>query len=108
MKENKKPTIIIKEMNKEIKEILEETDSTTTEDEENGLRTEKDKMKKLQNKTKEKRENIEKYLTITLGTPIKPQLAKASKSYEDSIMRNPNGFFIETKYDGERIQVLSF
>lgn len=38
-------------------------------------------------------------------TPVKPELAKASKSFEDVLDRCPRGFFIETKYDGERVQI---
>ncbi len=68
------------------------------------MKLEQEKKKKLQDKTKEKR----MLFGLSLMTPIKPQLAKSSKSYEDSILRNPNGFYIETKYDGERIQVFLF
>ncbi|XP_042897129.1 DNA ligase 3 [Parasteatoda tepidariorum] len=41
----------------------------------------------------------------SLMTPVLPMLAMACKSYEDVFKRCPNGFFVEIKYDGERVQL---
>eukprot|EP01125_Pyxidicula_operculata_P015395 TRINITY_DN5220_c0_g1_i2.p1 TRINITY_DN5220_c0_g1~~TRINITY_DN5220_c0_g1_i2.p1 ORF type:complete len:896 (+),score=176.10 TRINITY_DN5220_c0_g1_i2:14-2701(+) len=42
---------------------------------------------------------------VDLMTPIKPMLARVSKSVEDVVKRCPNGMLCEIKYDGERIQI---
>jgi len=42
---------------------------------------------------------------LQLGTPIKPMLAKACKSFDEAWKRCPRGMFVEIKYDGERVQV---
>jgi len=42
---------------------------------------------------------------IRLFQPIKPMLARASKSFDDAVTRCSNGFYMELKYDGERIQM---
>lgn len=41
---------------------------------------------------------------MVLFSPVKPMLARPSKTYDDVITRCPNGFYCELKYDGERIQ----
>ena len=42
---------------------------------------------------------------LALGTPIKPMLARACKSFEEAWRRCPRGMYVEIKYDGERVQV---
>lgn len=42
---------------------------------------------------------------LQLGTPIKPMLARACKSFDEAWKRCPRGMFVEIKYDGERVQV---
>lgn len=42
---------------------------------------------------------------ILIGSPVKPMLAKSAESFQTIIDENPNGFIVETKYDGERIQI---
>ena len=42
---------------------------------------------------------------MVLFNPVKPMLARPSKTYDDIIKRCPNGFYCELKYDGERIQI---
>lgn len=42
---------------------------------------------------------------ISLGTPVAPMLAEASKGVASVLSKCPNGAFSEVKYDGERIQV---
>lgn len=42
---------------------------------------------------------------LQLGTPIKPMLAKACKSFDEAWKRCPRGVYVEIKYDGERVQV---
>eukprot|EP01114_Cavostelium_apophysatum_P018682 TRINITY_DN5843_c0_g1_i1.p1 TRINITY_DN5843_c0_g1~~TRINITY_DN5843_c0_g1_i1.p1 ORF type:complete len:1034 (+),score=331.86 TRINITY_DN5843_c0_g1_i1:101-3202(+) len=42
---------------------------------------------------------------ISLHTPIKPMLAKATKSAADALKKLPGGMYAEIKYDGERIQI---
>ena len=42
---------------------------------------------------------------LALGTPIKPMLARACKSFEEAWRRCPGGMYVEIKYDGERVQV---
>ncbi|EFC36317.1 ATP dependent DNA ligase [Naegleria gruberi] len=42
---------------------------------------------------------------MKLFHPVKPMLARPSKTYDDVIARCPNGFYSELKYDGERIQI---
>ncbi len=56
---------------------------------------------------KKKKAKLKKALSISIanGTPIKPMLARASKSYGDAVKRCPNGMRVEVKYDGERLQV---
>jgi ATP-dependent DNA ligase I len=50
---------------------------------------------------------LKKGLSIGLqvGTPIKPMLAKACKSFDEAWKRCPRGMYVEIKYDGERVQV---
>jgi DNA ligase-3 len=63
----------------------------------------KKRKKKLQSGNEPKKAKL--IPKITLFQPIKPMLARASKSFDDSIARCPNGFYMELKYDGERIQI---
>uniref|UniRef100_A0A7S1KS15 DNA ligase (ATP) n=1 Tax=Percolomonas cosmopolitus TaxID=63605 RepID=A0A7S1KS15_9EUKA len=42
---------------------------------------------------------------IRLGKPVKPQLAKAVKTFQEAIKRCPNGMFADLKVDGERLQI---
>lgn len=42
---------------------------------------------------------------LALGTPIKPMLARACKSFDEAWRRCPGGMYVEIKYDGERVQV---
>jgi DNA ligase-3 len=58
-------------------------------------------------KKKAKTTKLKKALSISIanGTPIKPMLARASKSYADAAKRCPNGMRVEIKYDGERLQI---
>lgn len=42
---------------------------------------------------------------LALGTPIKPMLARACKSFDEAWKRCPTGMYVEIKYDGERVQV---
>jgi ATP-dependent DNA ligase I len=42
---------------------------------------------------------------LQIGTPIKPMLARACKSFEEAWKRCPSGMYVEIKYDGERVQV---
>lgn len=42
---------------------------------------------------------------VMLMTPVRPMLARVSKSVEEVQTRCPNGGYAEIKYDGERIQV---
>jgi DNA ligase-3 len=44
-------------------------------------------------------------LTIDIMVPVKPMLARVSKSCADTVSRCPNGMLCEIKYDGERIQI---
>lgn len=44
-------------------------------------------------------------LTIDIMVPVKPMLARVSKSCADTVSRCPNGMLAEIKYDGERIQI---
>lgn len=41
----------------------------------------------------------------SLMTPVLPMLAMACKSVTQAFDKCPNGFFVEIKYDGERVQV---
>jgi len=44
-------------------------------------------------------------IRINLMKPVKPMLAEACKSIEQAVSKNPNGFIVEIKYDGERLQI---
>eukprot|EP01080_Neovahlkampfia_damariscottae_P011827 gene11827-5158_t len=81
----------------------DEDDSSSSSSESEKEIEEKEGKKKKEKKTKAPKQKVKAY--IQLDTPVKPMLARASKTYEDAIKRCPNGFFIETKYDGERIQI---
>ncbi|KAL9644254.1 hypothetical protein ABK040_005715 [Willaertia magna] len=62
-----------------------------------------DDSKKKKRKSKAKKIKIS--TKIKLFHPVKPMLARPSKTYDDVINRCPNGFYSELKYDGERIQI---
>jgi DNA ligase-3 len=63
------------------------------------------KKRKKKQKVIQPAKKIKLSLKLKLGTPVKPMLARASKSFDDAIKRCPNGFYTELKYDGERIQI---
>lgn len=44
-------------------------------------------------------------IRINIMKPVKPMLAEACKSIEQAVSKNPNGFMVEIKYDGERLQI---
>lgn len=48
---------------------------------------------------------IHKNLLITPGIPVKPMLARASKTLTEAYNRVSGNFIIEFKYDGERAQI---
>ncbi|EFC36977.1 predicted protein [Naegleria gruberi] len=65
--------------------------------------SEDDSKKKKKNKKAPKKIKIS--TKMKLFHPVKPMLARPSKTYDDVIARCPNGFYSELKYDGERIQI---
>jgi DNA ligase-3 len=68
---------------------------------------EEEKEEEEKGSPKKKKAKLKKSLSISIsnGTPIKPMLARASKSYADAAKRCPNGMRVEIKYDGERLQI---
>ncbi|XP_054719212.1 DNA ligase 3-like [Uloborus diversus] len=53
----------------------------------------------------ENKGNSELSVQSTLMTPVLPMLAMACNSVDEAFKRFPNGFFVELKYDGERVQL---
>ncbi|XP_055938464.1 DNA ligase 3-like isoform X2 [Argiope bruennichi] len=54
-----------------------------------------------------KKGNLQKKLDVqaNLMTPVLPMLAMACKDLEEPFKRYPKGFYVEVKYDGERVQI---
>ncbi|KAG8194914.1 hypothetical protein JTE90_021375 [Oedothorax gibbosus] len=44
-------------------------------------------------------------VTTSLMTPVLPMLAQACKDLETPFKKYPKGFYVEVKYDGERVQI---
>eukprot|EP00817_Percolomonadidae_sp_ATCC50343_P000608 CAMPEP_0117432386 /NCGR_PEP_ID=MMETSP0758-20121206/11873_1 /TAXON_ID=63605 /ORGANISM="Percolomonas cosmopolitus, Strain AE-1 (ATCC 50343)" /LENGTH=540 /DNA_ID=CAMNT_0005222249 /DNA_START=380 /DNA_END=1998 /DNA_ORIENTATION=+ len=110
-KKNKIKKLVKKRIENDKKAVEEEEDEDERVDleellkdkaiEDETLVERKRKKKAVESKTKSKKMK----LSISLNNPVKPMLARASKSFEDALKRCPEGFYSDIKYDGERIQI---
>ena len=85
--------VVEKVQNQNIDDVIDDDDEEDDDDDASPKKKKKKVLKKALS------------VGIIMGTPIKPMLAKASKSYDDAVKRCPDGMCVEIKYDGERLQI---